>query len=147
MAATVFALLLGLAFVVVGAMTARLARRMRSYRTVPGRVVAREVVTVPSGNTTTGAFGEGGGYTPRVTYRYVVDGVEHESSRLALAITGYKHAVAERKLAEIPDEVVVWYDPQKPGDATLRRSGPALGYAILALGACLVVGALLALLG
>jgi hypothetical protein len=146
MAATVFALLLGLALVAVGVANVRLARRMRSFRAVPGRVVAREVVTLPSGNTTTGAFGEGGGYTPRATYRYVVDGVEHESNRLAPAIPGYKHAVAERKLAEIPDEVVVWYDPRAPGEAYLRRSGPALGYAILALGACLATGALLALL-
>lgn len=147
MAATLFVLLLGLAFVGVGVMLVRLARRMRSFRSVRGRVLAREVVTIPSGRTTTGVLGEGGGYTPRVTYRYVVDGVEHESNRLAVAITGYKHAVAERKLAEIPDEVVVWYDPQKPGEATLRRSGPALGYAVLALGACVVTGALLALLG
>jgi hypothetical protein len=99
MAATLFVLLLGLAFVGVGVMIVRLARRMRSFRSVRGRVITREVVTIPSGNTTTGVWGEGGGYTPRVTYRYVVDGVEHESNRLALAISGYKHAVAERKLA------------------------------------------------
>jgi hypothetical protein len=42
---------------------------------------------------------------------------------------------------------VVWYDPKKPSDAYLRKHGPALGYAIATLGACLVVGALFALLG
>lgn len=141
-----FALLLGLAFVGVGVMYASLARRMRSFRSVPGRVVARDVVTVPSGDTTTGTFGEGGGYTPQVTYRYVVDGVELESNKLAFAVRGYKRAVAERKLREIPDDVVVWYDPRAPREAYLHKHGPAAGYAIFAVGAALAGGALVALL-
>ena len=141
-----FALLLGLAFVYVGSTYSALARRMRSFKRTSGRVVARDVVVVPSGDTTTGRWGEGGGYTPQVTYRYVVDGVELQSSNIARAIRGYKRAVAERKLAEIPDEVVVWYDPVKPSEAYLQKHGPALGYAILALGVGLVVGALIGFL-
>ena len=147
MATKLFVLLLGLAFAWVGNMYSALARRMRSFKSVPGRVIAREVVVIPSGNTTTGRWGEGGGYTPQVTYRYVVDGVELESNKFARAIRGYKRAVAERKLAEISDEVTVWYDPNKPTEAYLRKHGPAVGYAILALGACLVLGALVGLLG
>jgi hypothetical protein len=147
MATKVFALLFGLVCAYAGGMYSALARRMRSWRSVPGRVILREVVVVPSGNTTTGRWGEGGGYTPQVTYRYVVDGVELESNKIGRAITGYKHAVAERKLAEIPETVAVWYDPQKPTEAYLRRHGPALGYAILVLGAGLVLGSLVSLFG
>ncbi len=146
MAAKLFALLLGLAFACVGYAYAALARRMRSFKSVAGRVIAREVVVVPSGDTTEGRWGEGGGYTPRVTYRYVVDGVELESNRTARAVQGYKRAVAQRKLAEIPDEVVVWYDPSKPSEAYLQKHGPGFGYAILALGVTLILGATVSLL-
>jgi hypothetical protein len=147
MATKLFALFLGLAFAYVGSSYSALARRMRSYRSVPGKVIAREVVVVPTGDTTTGVWGEGGGYTPQVTYRYVVDGVELESNKIARAIRGYKRAVAERKLAEIPEQVVVWYDPDKPSEAYLQRHGTAFGYAILALGVALVAGALVSLVG
>ena len=147
MATKLFVLLLGVAFVYVGNMYASLARRMRSFKSVPGRVTLREVVLIPSGNTTTGRWGEGGGYTPQVTYRYVVDGVELESNRLGLAVYGYKQAVARRKLSEIPDDVVVWYAPNKPSEAYLRRHGPALGYVILTLGGCLTLGAVVSLAG
>ncbi len=147
MATKLFVLMLGVAFVYVGYAYSALARRMRSYKSVQGRVVAREVVVVPSGDTTTGRWGEGGGYTPQVTYRYVVDGVELESNKIARAIRGYKRAVAERKLVEIPERVVVWYDPSRPSEAYLERHGPALGYAILGLGVVLTLGALLAIAG
>jgi hypothetical protein len=146
MATELFVLLLGLGFAYVGFTYGALARRMRSFRSVSGRVVAREVVVVPTGDTTTGRWGEGGGYTPQVTYLYVVDGVELRSNKIGLAIPGYKRAVAERKLAEIPDEVVVWYDPSKPSEAYLRKHGPALGYAISTLGVALAIGALVGLL-
>ena len=146
MVTNLFVLVLGLGFAYVGNMYSALARRMRSFKSTSGRVVARAVVVVPSGDTRTGRWGEGGGYTPQVTYRYVVDGVELKSSQIGRAIYGYKHAVAERKLAEIPEEVVVWYDPSTPSEAYLRKHSPALGYAIVTLGVALVVGALIGLL-
>jgi hypothetical protein len=143
----IFALLLGLAFVYVGNMYSALARRMRSYRSVRGRITAREVVIVPSGNTREGRYGDGGGYTPQVSYRYVVDGIELESNKLARAVRGYKRSVAERKLEEIPDQVTVWYDPRNPSEAYLHKHGPAFGYAILGLGVAVTAGALISLLG
>ena len=147
MATKIFVLLFGLVFAYVGNQYSALARRMRSFKSVSGKVTARAVVVVPSGDTTTGRWGEGGGYTPEVTYRYVVDGVELDGHKIGRAISGYKRAVAERKLGEIPETVVVWYDPNQPTEAYLRKHGPALGYLILALGACLVLGALVGILG
>jgi hypothetical protein len=146
MATKLFILCLGVAFALVGNMYASLARRMRSYKSVPGKVIARAVVVVPSGNTTTGKWGDGGGYTPQIAYRYSVDGIERVSNNIPRAVRGYKHAVAERKLAEIPENVVVWYDPDKPNEAYLHKHGPAIGYAIFGLGVCLVVGTLLSFL-
>ena len=142
MATKLFVLFLGFGFAYVGYAYSALARRMRSYKSVSGKVVAREVVVIPTGDTTTGHWGEGGGYTPQVTYRYVVDGVELESNKIARAIRGYKRAIAEKKLAQIPEGVTVWYDPSKPSEAYLERHGPAFGYAILALGVALILGAL-----
>jgi hypothetical protein len=144
MATQIFVLLFGLALAWVGNMYSSLARRMRSFKSVPGKVIGREIVVMSAG-TREGRYGEGGGYTPQVTYRYVVDGVEHESNKLARGHSGYKRAVAERKLAEIPDQVVVWYDPEKPSEAYLQKHGPALGYGILVLGVCLAGGAVISL--
>jgi hypothetical protein len=147
MATKIFVLLFGLVCAYVGNQYSALARRMRAFQSVSGKVIARAVVVVPSGNTTTGRWGDGGGYTPDVTYRYVVHGVELESNQISRAITGYKHALAQRKLAEIPDTVVVWYDPNNPSEAYLRKHGPMLGYLVLALGACLILGALIGIFG
>lgn len=132
MGTKLFALFLGLAFTYVGYTYSSLAYRMLSFKSVPGRVIARGIVSV-----------SGRSYTPQVTYRYVVDGVELESNKLGRALQGYRHAVAERKLAEIPDQVVVWYDPNKPSEAYLRKHGPAIGYLILTVGLCCVLGALM----
>jgi hypothetical protein len=54
--------------------------------------------------------------------------------------------VAERKLADLPEQVVVWYDPSKPSEAYLRKHGTALGYAIWGLGMALIAGAVISLL-
>lgn len=85
MLAKLSVLLLGLAFAFVGNMYSSLARRMRSFKCVAGRVIAREVVAL-SGNTSSGRWGEGGNYTPQVTYRYVVDGVDLQSNKIGRAL-------------------------------------------------------------
>ncbi|MEO8875657.1 MAG: DUF3592 domain-containing protein [Polyangiaceae bacterium] len=139
----IFVLLLGLAMMFAGYGYAALAGRMRNYKSVTGRVIKREVVIMPTGNTRTAVFGDGGGYQAQVTYRYVVDGVEHESNKSKANLEGWNHSVAERKLAEIPDDVLVWYDPFKPTDAYLHKHGGALGCGIMAFASCLVVGAVI----
>lgn len=144
MATATFAFALGAVFAFVGARYLALARRMRSFKRAPGRVVDRQVVLV--GDATEGRTGDGGGYAPRVTYRYVVDGTEHRADRLAFAVSPVKKAVAERRVAMIPDVVDVWYNPLDPREAYLERHGPAMGRAILGLGLLLASGGLLALL-
>lgn len=142
----IFALVLGLAFTWVGFTYVALGRRMRGFRAVPGQILSREVGTVPSGDTTTGRWGKGGGYTPKVTYRYVVDGRTLESDRIGFAIEGLKREIAEQRLAAIPDAPTVWYDPAKPEVGYLRKHSSGPGYLLVALGVSLVGGALVALL-
>jgi hypothetical protein len=117
----------------------KLARRMVLYKSARGQVVQREVVPIPSGDTRTGAFGDGGGYMPRVVYRYTVNGAELESDKLQFAVQGWKRAVAETKLAAIPDDVTVWYDPDAPSTAYLVRHHGGIGYLFMGIaifGAC-----------
>jgi hypothetical protein len=140
-----FALLLAVGFVAAGWKYVSVARRMRTFHSTPGKIVARAVVPLPGGNTRSGVYGEGGGYMPSVRYRFAVDGAELFGDKISLAYAGYKHAVAERKLAEIPDDVVVWYDPRKPSDAYLKKHTPTLGIFILVLGAFVGLGALIKL--
>jgi Protein of unknown function (DUF3592) len=137
-----FALFLGLFMTYAGANYVSLARRMRLFRSVQGTVVAREVVLVPGGNTRTGVFGQGGGYMPSVRYRYVVDGVELEGDKISFAYSGYKRALAERKLDEIPAQVSVWYNPEKPTEAYLKKHTATLGLVLVAFGGLFSMGAL-----
>lgn len=141
MASALFLLVLALGAIVAGVGYVRVAYRMRHFRATAGRVIAREVVTVPSGDTTEGRFGQGGGYMPKITYTYTVDGVERVGDRMAYAARGWKRAIAEQRLAAIPDSVEVWYDPSDPREAWIERHSPAIGYALVAGGAVAALAA------
>jgi hypothetical protein len=122
------------------------ARRMRSYRTVVGDVVGREVAVVPGNAGGEGSWGSGGRYSPKVTYSYVVDGVGYTSDRWSYAGNGLKHSVAEQQLAAVPDQVTVFYDPNAPAQAYLHTHTPRVGYVLLVGGAIAALAALGALL-
>lgn len=135
MASALFLLLLAIGALLAGGGYVQKARSMRHFRSTRGTVLSRAVVPVPSGDTTEGRFGDGGGYMPGVTYRYTVDGVAYTGDRVAYAYRGLKKTVAERALAAIGDDVDVWYDPARPSEAYLQRHTPTLGWALVALGA------------
>jgi hypothetical protein len=124
----------------------RTARRMGSFQTARGKVLAREVVAVPGG-TREGKWGKGGGYRPKVTYAYTVDGVSHTSDRSSYALRGLKRSIAEQEVAAIPDEVDVYYDPAAPEEAYLETHTPRIGKFLLAGGAFGVLVGVLALVG
>lgn len=121
------------------------ARRMRSFQTTRGRVLAREVAPIPGGNRE-GRWGKGGGHRPKVTYAYTVDGVSYTSDRWSYAFRGLRRSVVEQQLAAMPDEVDVHYDPAAPREAYLELHTPRLGNILLAGGAIGAVAALVALL-
>jgi Protein of unknown function (DUF3592) len=118
---------------------------MRSFQMTRGRVVAREVAVV-SGGRREGRWGKGGGYRPKVTYAYTVDGVSYTSDRSSYAFRGLKESVAEQELAAIPDEVDVYYDPAAPQEAYLETHRPRIGSILLVGGAIGLMAALVALL-
>jgi hypothetical protein len=119
----------------------RTAHAMKGYASTRGTVVARDVVRIGT-ETSEATFGEGGSFTPKVTYRFTVAGREYVSDRLGYASRSYKHAVAERRLAAIPDEVDVWFDPVDPSHAYIERHRPGVGWVMITGGAVGVIGAL-----
>ncbi|HEX7663769.1 MAG TPA: DUF3592 domain-containing protein [Polyangiaceae bacterium] len=142
MLTALFVLALSLAFVWVGVTYVSSAWRMRDYVSAPGHVIERDVHVLGSAGTREGAIGDGGGYTPWVKYRYVVNGKTYEADRIAYVRRGSKEAVAKTLLAEIPDDVVVWYDPAKPEEALLEKNSATFGFVLVALGSVLALGAI-----
>jgi hypothetical protein len=118
---------------------------MRSFQTTRGRVVAREVAAVPGGNRE-GRWGKGGGYRPKVTYAYTVDGVSYTSDRSTYAFRGLKKSIAEQELAAIPNELDVYYDPAAPQEAYLELHTPRIGRILLVGGSVGLMAALVSLL-
>lgn len=68
---------------------------MTTFETTRGTVFARAVEAIPSIGRE-GHWGKGGGYRPKVSYVYVVDGVTYTADRWSYAIDGLKRAVAEQ---------------------------------------------------
>ncbi len=134
MAAAIAILVISIGMIAAGWGYVRTARRMRSYRTTRGTVVARAVAALPGG-TREGRWGKGGGYQPKVTYTYAVDGASYTSDRWSYAMRGLKKALVERQLAELPDEVEVYYDPSAPQQAYLQTNTSTVGYVFLSGGA------------
>jgi hypothetical protein len=142
MAAAIALLVISLGAILAGQGYVKNGRRMRGYATTRGRVVGRELARIAAAGPE-GRFGQGGPYWAKATYVFTVDGVEHTSDKTSYAHRGLKKALAEQRLAAIPDEVDVHYDPASPDDAYLEKHTPGMGYWFLAGGG---VGVLIALL-
>ena len=105
-------------------------------------MVGRELATVGTSQQEA-RWGQGGGWRPKVTYTYSVQGVSYTSDKSTYAHRGLRKSLAEKQLAAIPDEVVVLYDPAKPDVAYLERHNPRLGYWLVGFG---ILFALIALI-
>ena len=123
------------------------ARQMRGFQTARGRVIARELAVIPSGDVVEGRWGRGGGYWPKATYTYEVGDTTYTGDRRQYGWVGLKQSVAQAELDAIPDEVEVHYDPSDPQDAYLIRHKPALGHGLVAGGTFGVLIALVLILG
>jgi len=140
-------IVISLGAIVAGRGYTNLARRMRSYGTTRGTVIGKEPAKVPSGDTTTGRWGKGGGYHPRVTYTYTVAGMSYTNDKVTFAIRGLKRELVEQELAVWPDEVDVHYDPANPQEAYLKKHTPTLGRGLIAGGSIGVLFGLIVLIG
>jgi hypothetical protein len=75
LAAAIALFVISLGAILAGQGYVKTARRMRTFRTTRGRVTGRELAAV-AGGTREGRWGKGGGYRPKVTYVFTVNGVE-----------------------------------------------------------------------
>jgi hypothetical protein len=141
-ASAIALLVISLGAIVAGRGYVKTSRRMRSFQTTRGRVVAKELARVP-GLSREGRWGKGGNYRPKVTYAYTVGGVAYTSDRSSYATRGLRQSVAEQQLAATPDEVDVYYDAAAPQEAYLELHTPRLGHFLVAGG---LVGALIGLI-
>jgi hypothetical protein len=146
MVAAIALMVLSLATIGVGRGVVRTARRMRTYGVTRGRVVKRELALV-GGDNREGRWGTGGGYRPKVTYTYEVDGTSYTGDRGSYVHRGLKKRLAEEALAAIPDDVEVFYDPDAPGEAYLEKHRPRFGWILVAAGSLGVFIALVLLAG
>ena len=130
MAGGIALLVISLGMTAAGVGYVRTARRMRSYMTTRGTIVERSLGRMPSMGrpTTDPLFGKGGSYTVNVAYTYDVGGTSYRSDKLSYAQKGWRKNVAENKLAAIPDQVDVHYDPAAPEEAYLETNTPTLGW-------------------
>jgi hypothetical protein len=123
--------------VVVGAATVvvTLARSFGSnprehWIPVPGRVVRSSIVW------------SGEGYQPDIAYRYVIDGIEYESSSVSpgASETSFR-SLARKRAARYPEgaNVIVYVNPGSPSAALLETQMPQLGLLAFFVGGLLVM--------
>lgn len=77
-------------------------------------------------------------YAPRVRYRYAVMGVEYRADRISFRLRQHgKRSSAEKVVGRYPggSRALVYFNPERPGEAVLERSAPP---ALLAVGSILV---------
>lgn len=82
-------------------------------------------------------------YSPRIVYRYAVDGKEYESREITYGFTEGSKDEAAEKVAQYPagSEVKVFYNPSSPGQACLERGGAVNGFAIPLIVSFIFMGA------
>ncbi len=83
-------------------------------------------------------------YSPRITYRFSVDGRDYTGERHTQQTIGYPHGSAEKVLTKYPasSTVQVYYDPANPQDSFIQKgAGSAVwGMVLLILVMMVVVG-------
>jgi Protein of unknown function (DUF3592) len=147
MLAGIFVLVIAVGALAAGVGYVKTARRMRGFQTARGRITSREVyddITFPNQEA---QFGDSGGYRPKYTYAYEVAGKAYNGDKLSYATRGYKKSVVEQKIAAMPEEVDVHYNPDDPSEAYLETNSTTLGWFCIAIGIVLALGALVGIVG
>jgi hypothetical protein len=137
----IFLFVLSLGAIAAGMGSIRTSDRMRSFAVTPGTVIARDVQLIGTlGGPPAARWGKGGGYAPKVTYTYAVDGTTYTSDRWTYAQRGLQRALALERAQALPDSVAVHYNPTKPEEAYLETHTPKLGRWLIlgGLAGCLV---------
>ena len=84
-------------------------------------------------------------FVPRVMYKYVVRGKEHEGDTLQRGIPRVPfQAIAQKRVEDYRpgQRVTVYYLPRDPAQAVLRRGAPIDGWLMLAAGVVMLLAAI-----
>jgi hypothetical protein len=148
MLAALFVLVIAAGAIAAGVGYVRTAKRMRGFETTQGTITSRDVDLIPAATSRRDPrCGKGGSWTPKFTYTYDVAGSRYTGDRLGYATRGFRRSVAEQQSAAMPDQVQVHFNPADPSEAYLQTNTATFGWALLALGVLLALGAVIALLG
>lgn len=112
----------------------QIATRMEQWPTAVGTITSSTLINIQT-STIDRSF------VPKVTYRYTVDGVEYESSRIAIVTPQGDVHIGDR--FRMGSQVQVYYDPAHPGTAYLQKGflglrGRVMGAVMLECAAFLV---------
>lgn len=131
--------LLGLGLFLLGWFQFRRARASRSWPAVTGRIVDAKVESETSQGDSENP--DSTSFFPAIQYEYQVGAQAYRASRIAFDRKSYpKPQLASQALQAFPAgaEVLVYYDPAKPGDAVLQRTN-STGTVLMAVGGLIVV--------
>ena len=137
---SIFFILMGGFVIFMMSREAWICQRCRNWPTTPGQVESKDIKVENN-------YSEEGQpyqvFTPRISYRYTVDGVEYTSSRRCFGDYGSTEKRAERvvRAYTVGQTVSVHYDPQHPEASVLE---PGANWAILA---ALVMGVVFFIIG
>jgi Protein of unknown function (DUF3592) len=123
-AATVFALLLGVGLILLGLHQRRKVRASFSWPYVLGTVVHTSIAQSESGNSEDGYSTS---FSPVVHYQYFVPNAWYTGTRIGFSSRSYDRPhKAQAELARYPmnSQVYVFFNPQKPTDSVLAREAP-----------------------
>ncbi|HYW73374.1 MAG TPA: DUF3592 domain-containing protein [Pyrinomonadaceae bacterium] len=133
-----FAFLIGLVGLWTGVRQFRNRAALNNWPTTAGRVVERGTFQPNIATATQSAFR----HAPLVRYAYQVGGQEFTSDQIrARRIQQPQHNTeswAQKKAASYPDDVVVHYNPEDPGESFLEKT-PAPLLCIVIAASCFAV--------
>lgn len=133
MAAAIFALCLGTAFLAIGLHLRRSLRAAAGWPQVDATVVAAGIGVMSTEH--------GEAYHPEITYEYVVDGATHRSDRYAYILRGSPREKAQARLPDVGAHIQARYDPQDPAEACIVVDGPWLSRVLIVVGAIAMAAA------
>ena len=115
---------------------------MLGWSSVPGRITDRALE-----RTSTGAGNSAYTYTPAFRYAYSLDGIEYTGDTRNLDwSSGSNRWMARRRMARMPDNLPVLYDPADPTRSALAPPGKTdvwvwavIGVVLIAVGAFLLI--------
>jgi hypothetical protein len=116
------------------------ARAQRTWASTEARILLREVglSESPTGGARQARF------VPTLRYEFVVDGTQYEGSRLLSVTATDTEEAARAYLAQLPETVQIFYNPENPTESSIERTGMGWSLFLAAVGVLCCMAALAA---